>query len=361
MKDQNIKKLIEIDLIEKRNEPVKRKVNLMIEIFKTDFFQNHSLLAQFENDEAWMSENNYFKKLLEYKKKNGFYGDADCDVSLAAILSYSILQDHFLSIENIKFQTNSNRRYEIIDMEGKSYRGDTMTSAYTVIKRFIGHVWKDIDEKSTQRSENEEEFYGITSKVAKRTMNLYNYTELSMEEWYYSNAEVIHNILCEKEPKACEFLQNYTRLGNYIEMPIYVNPSRSNFGKSDTIDTLLLKIYQYYKEKDNGDITKAKERIVELCYKDMNAVNNCFKWLDNFTDWIDFIDKHHLHKATGENKVPISLKTGKEIEDSMFDVYDPLPSSLSEFHVFFETVNEIIEDRTKKLVEELNARVSKMS
>ena len=95
-KEQNVQKRIEAAM------------NLLLE---TDIVESGNVISFFE-DEVWLAERNYFKKLLEYKTSRGFYGDADCDVSVLSMAMYCLLYE-YLTSQDVFLQYGSKVKYEI--------------------------------------------------------------------------------------------------------------------------------------------------------------------------------------------------------------------------------------------------------
>ena len=84
------------------------------------------------------------------------------------------------------------------------------------------------------------------------------------------------------------------------------NQARSKRGKWDTVDTLLIKLYAYFKYNDiqylKNIFTSNKEELA----KETEV------WLNSFKDWNDFLNQNCLHAFVDSNTlIPISMKTGK--------------------------------------------------
>ena len=112
----------------------------------------------------------------------------------------------------------------------------------------------------------------------------------------YEYSDIIWNAMDEE---AKDFLRSYNMFGNYMCIPgnsyqvngkvwTSFNMSRSNKGKWDTVDTLLVKIYGYYKYSDVSYLEAIfTDKKTELTEETIN-------WLAGFVDWNDFINKNAL-------------------------------------------------------------------
>jgi len=102
-------------------------------------------------------------------------------------------------------------------------------------------------------------------------------------------------------------------------------------------DTLLVKIYGYYKYSDvsylEAIFTDKKKELTE------ETIN----WLAGFVDWNDFINKNALQAFVDKTTLtPISLKTGNPIKTNETKMYDAIPKNYKEFLTFFSEVSKRI-------------------
>lgn len=120
----------------------------------------------------------------------------DCDVSKDVIESFPKTY-RWLEDFNCQYQRNSTVKYELVNGE-KSFRGDTMTSVWTVLKEYI-----------------------------KTKTGTYRISENDRWETYILRE--IDKINISKD--AAEFIQLSHSIGDFIPVPPGFNTGRSNFGK----------------------------------------------------------------------------------------------------------------------------------
>ncbi|MFI3202613.1 MAG: hypothetical protein R3Y54_14025 [Eubacteriales bacterium] len=324
--------------IQKTND-LPKNVTLMKEVLLHSDFCNcekYNFLLQYEcgkNGEQWCEEKNDLKKFLEYKKMNEttFYGDVDCDVSMAAVVAYGLLYPELkTAILGTKYKK---LQYEY-KLDGVRYGGDTLTSALTVLKRYLDYAGIQ---------ENNYKTWGKD-------------VECKMDE--------IWDLMDES---ARRFLKIYMTLGNYICMPCKgyqtslgkwtsVNGGRSNYGKWDTVDRFLWKMYQYF-------FTKNSDILLELftdCKEELR--DEVLVWNEQFKiqTWSDFVEVHAFEDLVEvidcKNKIygrPIGLKTGMKIDVFVDEEYNPMPENEKECKIFFETATRLIEKRGQRMIRKM--------
>lgn len=312
----------------------------------TDFIFQKDVLTFFD-DEKSSKEENYLKKFLEYKNPKSKYGD--CDVSLPCITMYALLNNK-LDISNIYNQPGSSIKYQIIT-NSQCFRGDTLTSALHPLKLYLGFHWERID-SDTQLQKKYADFYRLFKNVSQRHIPVVEDGE--WEDYCKKNSATIWDAMDEPVK---EFLKCYTKFGNYMCIPAdhedstqSFNQARSKCGEWDTVDTLLIKLYAYFKYNDiqylkNIFTSKNKE----------NLAKETETWLKNFNDWSDFLNQNCLHAFVDSNTlIPISMKTGKTIGDSEIINYSAMPTNYDECLIFFEQLSSRIKSRTQSIYEKLN-------
>jgi len=129
------------------------------------------------------------------------------------------------------------------------------------------------------------------------------------------------------------------------------NMSRSNKGKWDTVDTLLVKLYGYYKYSDVS--------YLEAIFTDKKTelTEETIKWLARFDGWLDFVNKNALQPFADETTlIPISLKTGNPIKINEAKTYDAIPKNYKEFLIFFSEVSKRIALRNECIFDMLSSK-----
>lgn len=331
-------------------------------IVNTDFLVQEDVLSCFDYDkDVWYNEENYFKKFLEYKKKrNGVYGNVDCDVSLLCVVMYGLLYDN-LCLEDIVNQDNSESKFEIRSNDA-IYRGDTLTSALRSIKLYLGCLWKEIN--TDEKLKNEKKYsdfhklfasvkYGVPIPSIEPTIN--------WEEYCYRNSEIIWEVM---DDSARSFLKSVFKFGNFMCIPgrsyqvtekfrTSFNIARSCAGRWDTIDILLWKMYLYFTKEDKRylfSVFAAKKEIKEKITRETEL----FLEGMGMTKWEQFIEKNCLDDFVCEqSKVPISMKTGKEVSLDEDERYIAIPKTIDEFKEYFKQLSDRIDKRGDKILKKI--------
>lgn len=203
-------------------------------------------------------------------------------------------------------------KYELV--HGNSvFRGDTMTSIWTVLKEYIK----------------------LKTAVYKITDN---------DSW---ENFIIRNINNIKISNHCgRFIQLGHSIGNFIPVPPGFNVGRSNWGKWDSWDLTLTQIYQWYVDnRTSGNYinNNALERLFANDRYRQSTVENCQNWLRSFGTWENFVRGNYLESFLDRNGIP-----KKFFKKHSLDY--PLPCTLQECEEFFRTANECIENRGKTIL-----------
>lgn len=344
--------LREATTIEKKVEIAKK---LLLE---TNIIEDGRAIYLFD-DEELASEENYFKKLLEYKFKNKvnkgshYSSDIDCDVNILCIVMYTLMNSD--GELNIKKQDESAHKYEILK-DQKVYKGDTLTSAIYFIKLYLGCLWKEIDEnKELQEIEKYRNFYNLFEEISNKGIPVA--PTGNWGTYCYANSDIIWKVM---DNSVKNFLKNYNMFGNYMCIPgktekgSSFNTLRSNIGKWDTVDTLLAKIYGYYRSIDiyKSEDTSYLEAIFVCKNSEIKKelVEETREWLDRFGSWINFVEMNALQPFVDEKTLyPISMKSGDLIDTDEIEImtYNPIPEDYKGFITFFKNVSEKIALRNK--------------
>ena len=337
-------------------ETVSEKVNKAKEILNTtDYILKYDALSIFDGMKI-NGEDNYFKRFLEYRSEASIeYQYVDCDASLLCVTMY-VLLSNILKMDNILPQYRSSVKYEIRNV-GMRFKGDTLTSALYPIKLYLGCLWENVHEnKRLQANKKYLEFYQLFDYVAKTGIPVA--PEGEWIEYCLKYSDIIWNVMDEPVRK---FLRSYMMFGNYMRIPgnsyltenkrwISFNTARSNRGKWDTVDTLLIKIYAFYKWND--------VRYLESIFTEQHRAiaQETISWLKEFKDWKTFLEENCLYSFVNQDSlIPICMKTGKAINGGSVERYDAIPKNYQEFLVFFEQLDERIQARNvclyKKIIQ----------
>lgn len=325
-------------------------------LITTDIIKTESVLCQFDDDK-WYSEKNYLKKYLEYKSNTSstYYG-VDCDVSILCVVMYALL-DNKLSLTDIVNQYSSKHKYEIRCNDVR-FKGDTLTSALHLLKLYLGCLWREIDDnEQLKRIKKYKDFYDLFNTIARTGVPVAPTGDWN--SYCYEHSGVIWNAM-DEEVK--DFFKSYNMFGNYMCIPgnsyqvsdkawTSFNMSRSNKGKWDTVDTLLVKLYGYYKYSDVS--------YLEAIFTDKKTelTEETIKWLARFDGWLDFVNKNALQPFADETTlIPISLKTGNPIKINEAKTYDAIPKNYKEFLIFFSEVSKRIALRNECIFDMLSSK-----
>lgn len=305
-------------------------------------FLNENYLAQFPP----VASTSPVRRFALYKldEDEAFKG-VDCDVSLAAIVTYALMHE-WLIHPTIQKQEGYARKYEIKNGSGTIYRGDTMTSAWPFIKEYLDCLYKH------KNTSNEFEKSFTLSKRGRLATDDPRYKEL--KKYFYdqiiSNEAFLAIIENTISNEARAFLDNYHKPGNMIICPTNFNKERiGNLQASfDTVDRMLWAIYNYFQTNKDQYLEKLFKKVTGDALD--TSKDNFKHWMDEakIKTWSKFVEINLLDDfVEKDTQIPISMKTDKPIEDS--EDYDPMPETPDEFEAFFSNLNRRIKARTKRI------------
>lgn len=248
---------------------------------------------------------------LDVRHIREFDCDSCEDVTEVYNKAYKWLNDY-----NIEKQRNKTVKYELVK-DDVYYRGDTMTSPLTPLKRYF--VLQGFDEKTIRK----------------------NFDDFVLDN--ISNINISEN--------ASNFICNTHSIGNFFPVPQGFNTGRSNFGKWDSWDLVMKQIYQWFQDNPNISVQTNNTALTKLLSNSKNvgdAVNHCVQWLKNFSDWKDFVNGNHLNSYVDSKGKPISFFKNHSLEN-------PLPNTLEEMEEFFKNANNCILKRGIEIDKKLNS------
>lgn len=248
---------------------------------------------------------------LDVRHIREFDCDSCEDVTEVYNKAYKWLNDY-----NIEKQRNKTVKYELVK-DDVYYRGDTMTSPLTPLKRYF--VLQGFDEKTIRK----------------------NFDDFVLDN--ISNINISEN--------ASNFICNTHSIGNFFPVPQGFNTGRSNFGKWDSWDLVMKQIYLWFQDNPNISVQTNNTALTKLLSNSKNvgdAVNHCVQWLKNFSDWKDFVNGNHLNSYVDSKGKPISFFKNHSLEN-------PLPNTLEEMEEFFKNANNCILKRGIEIDKKLNS------
>lgn len=248
---------------------------------------------------------------LDVRHIREFDCDSCEDVTEVYNKAYKWLNDY-----NIEKQRNKTVKYELVK-DDVYYRGDTMTSPLTPLKRYF--VLQGFDEKTIRK----------------------NFDDFVLDN--ISNINISEN--------ASNFICNTHSIGNFFPVPQGFNTGRSNFGKWDSWDLVMKQIYLWFQDNPNISVQTNNTALTKLLSNSKNvgdAVNHCVQWLKNFSDWKDFVNGNHLNSYVDSKGKPILFFKNHSLEN-------PLPNTLEEMEEFFKNANNCILKRGIEVDKKLNS------
>ena len=325
----------------------KPNIELMKKCFDNDTYLEQYNQPGFPNLELL---DNWADFLVCRSKEDG----VDLDVSPVAMWTYCMM--YGWDTKSISKQWKADHKYQV-EYNGHTYRGDTMTSAWTVWRRYMEHK---LDKTVPSELKNIIDLNSDGVFCTPPESNARNFIS-------YFNKEIISKPDCRKDfltvadkymsNEAKIFCKFYWSVGNFLMVPVGFNTGRSDHGKKDTADYMLWKIYQYFESVKAAWINFENPLIGLLSCQ---SIRNCELWLSDFIDpWKDFLETHLLQDYVedfDDNKLcPISFKlstTNKKVPINKIAQncdYSPLPDTSEEFENFFATANSCIKKRGQRI------------
>lgn len=212
--------------------------------------------------------------------------------------------------------------------EKVKYCSDTMTSVQGLIHRFYQEV---LQEEFPHSREKEINFSTQLLKEIYQSPNQY-----PVFKTYFIDDSTISN-----------FMKRYHTLGNYIPVPPGFNAARSGmYASHDMWDLTLMKIRDYYHEKNRCQFSKEQKELLELLHF-YDTVESTKNWLDAFGSWENFVDKNYLKKEDGlDNYVNSDYTIDPFFEEKHCFDYPELKRK-EDYLEYFKRITQIIEDRSK--------------
>lgn len=241
----------------------------------------------------------------------------DCDVSKRVIESFPITY-RWLNNFTCTNQKGSSIKYEVIN-GNRYFRGDTMTSAWTILKGYV--------------------------KLRTST-----YTIGENDTW---ELFILRNV--DRIPLSDamgDFLQLVHSIGNFMPVPQGFNTGRSNFGKWDSWDLTLNQLYQWYKDNTPSGSTINNHSLEKLFKNDSNKQNSilsCQIWLESFNTWGQFVKENYLDSFVYKNGTPKTFFENHSLTN-------PTPKTIIEYETFLQTVNACIISRGNSIINFLSEK-----
>lgn len=246
-------------------------------------------------------------------------------------------------------------KHLLIDNQKTWICSDTMTSAQRRMNDFL----KDIETKDD---------HGNIFQTIKNEIGNINYSQKLCIELYFRGClnpenenflgKTFKETICdiaggEAERQLCRFLECWHMLGNYCPVPRHFNSARSAYAVYDYWDLTLLKIQEYYKNRDREDeVWKILGE--ELLHGSGNALA-CKLWLDYFGSWENFIEKNYMQDFVKKENSEDDYKVRLFFDGHSWN--EPTPKGSEEFINLFKNASEMIEKRTLRIIDALRDKI----
>lgn len=325
----------------------KPNIELMKKCFDNDTYLEQYNQPGFPNLERL---DNWSDFLVCRSKEDG----VDLDVSPVAMWTYCMM--YGWDTKSISKQWKADHKYQV-EYNGHTYRGDTMTSAWTVWRRYMEHKFDKTvpsELKNIIDFTSDGVFCTPPKSDAKNFKDYFDKEIVSKPDCRKTFLKVADEYMSEDAKKFCKL---YWSVGNFLMVPLGFNNGRSDFGEKDTADYMLWIIYRYFESVKTAWMNFENPLIGLLSCQ---SIRNCELWLSDFIDpWKDFLETHLLQDFVedfDENKLcPISFKLSTtNIKVPINKIaqncdYSPLPNTSEEFENFFASANSCIKKRGQRI------------
>lgn len=240
-----------------------------------------------------------------------FFKNVDCDSLEVVVKDYRKLFP-WLDTFNIREQAFENK-YELYNNEGFIFRGDTMISIQTTLKKYLY----------------------LKLGIKKLPNNV------DFNRFIFNNMEFI-----DISEECVNFVASMHCMGNFIPVPQGFNIGRANFGRFDYWDLTMDCLYQWYLDNSNG---YSNDDALELLFRHANVnykqvtINNTKAWLKMFNNWEDFLKQNYLYCYVDRN----TLEPCRLFEGHSFD--HPVPETLEEMEELFTNANYFAMTRMEEM------------
>lgn len=305
----------------------------------------------------------------------------DCDSSVAAMLTFKMVYT-YLKDGEIIHRFDKYGEY-LIKISAEIYQGDTLTSALTPLKLYLGFLH--------EASKADDEFRQWVSLQWVRKSQ--SYKACIPEEKDLPHYKCFVDYLKEKiddiaEPvgrklsEDCKlFLENVWNQGNMIPVPEFFNKARANDEYGDTIDRMLTYLYYFIMSRENDIYLKLLFCVEEKCKRDIEEAEKATKAVEKTKDWISqvcgektgkeawntFVEIHFLQPfcKLDENGIyiPVCMFNNQPLRYTYPPYYEKqlhykkqlrfLPGTLEECECFFRTCNTAILERSRLIQEKI--------
>lgn len=287
----------------------------------------------------------------------------DCDASAAAILTFQMAYP-YLSTGRLEPLPGKYQEYKIT-LDDLCCCGETMTSGWTPLKRYLAYLHDALRDKKDPRFAPMDRWIKVKKPGLPMT-NPRRDNQRSFRSYCYFYADEMAVPVGQILSKDCLlFLKNVWSPGNMLPVPEGFNTARFSSSYGDTADRLLTYLYYFMVSGDdiylelllsNEKKTETRCAIMEATKAWLHHV--CGEPLDKRA-WNTFVEIHCLQPLCRlQNGVylPICLFNGKPLRypKPVPRQLKFLPDSLEESEYLFRTCNRVIPERTRLIQQRIS-------
>ena len=297
----------------------------------------------------------------------------DCDSSAATMLTFKMVYT-YLNDGKIIPQDGKYNEYKI-EKAGAIYCGDTMTSGWAILKRYLAYQHKALQDKNPELFDDFDKWVKVKYDGVPIT-NFENDCKRGFKEYCYYFAEQMAAPVGQVLSSDCKlFLENVWNQGNMIPVPEFFNKARAREDYGDTIDRMLTYLYYFIISDGNDKYLKLLFCVEEKCKTDIEEAEKATKAVEKTKEWISqvcgektgkgawntFVEIHFLQPfcKLDENGIyiPVCMFNNQPLRYTHPPYYEKqlrfLPGTLEECECFFRTCNTAILERSRLIQEKI--------
>lgn len=284
----------------------------------------------------------------------------DCDSSAATMLTFKMVYT-YLNDGKIIPQSKKYNEYQI-EKAGAKYCGDTMTSGWTPLKRYLAYQHQALQGKNPELFDDFDKWVKVKDNGVPIT-NFENDCKRGFREYCYYFAEQMAAPVGRVLSSDCKlFLENVWNQGNLLPVPEFFNKARTG---DDKYLKLLFCVDEKKQKKRKKDIEEAEKATKAV---ETKAVKKTKDWIRQVCGektgegaWNTFVEIHLLQPfcKLDENGIyiPVCMFNNQPLRYTYPPYYEKqlrfLPGTLEECECFFRTCNTAILERSRLIQEKI--------
>lgn len=303
----------------------------------------------------------------------------DCDSSAATMLTFKMVYTYLNDGKIIPQDGKYNEKYNEYKIEkaGAIYCGDTMTSGWAILKRYLAYQHKALQDKNPELFDDFDKWVKVKYDGVPIT-NFENDCKRGFKEYCYYFAGQMAAPVGRVLSSDCKlFLENVWNQGNMIPVPEFFNKARASDEYGDTIDRMLTYLYyfvmstgddKYLKSGGNDIYLKLLFCVEKKCKTDIEEAEKTKEWISQVCGektgkgaWNTFVEIHFLQPFCNLDKngiyIPVCMFNNQPLRYTYPPYYKKqlrfLPGTLEECECFFRTCNTAILERSRLIQEKI--------